>query len=373
MNILIVKTGPEKGIFEKIKKHSNTISLDVPEYPTILNKLYLMLNRMHHEVTILDEMHDTHIGNLENMQDLVIVYSRQYDYKHIKQIRNIINNDIPVIVFSYNVCSNPLLFINDLKDNLYFAYGEIEPIISCIKDTNMHSCPNIFYKINDKVTVNDRVYANLDSLPIPDFENPQIKNYVKFNKYIPIEFSRGCNYHCNHCPTHYFYGADVRRVSTNHIHETLHSYRNSTEGYDTICSIVDNNIINDMDWFRSLLKGLKKLDINWTCRLRPDWVTQKITNLLSTHNCKEVILSADVIYDYEPALSTFLNKIITLKDLRNASKMLENVGINVSLYFIVGMYSNPKKMILEVVEMCKADRILLTSYVRKYENYKNPH
>jgi len=67
-----------------------------------------------------------------------------------------------------------------------------------------------------------------------------------------------------------------------------------------------------------------------------------------------------VLYDYEPALASFLRKPLTLNSLKKASSVCYETGIQVGIYFIVDLYKEPEKVLPKIAEDCHVNSITLS-------------
>lgn len=389
---------------EKIKALRNYyqegVGIDYPEFPVTLAFIFSFLEKKGLEVEIFDwalykwlngEKKSTKefLSRLKEFApNLILILSKGYNLKEVERTVSVYGSkdsqSFPkFMLLSYAAGVNVIKTLRRIGKNVpLMTYGEIEPFIKFIIENakkmtleefwnNAKIAPNVAYLDKDgRVTINALTYTDLNELPFPEFNIPEAEEYLKINNYIPITLSRGCPYNCRHCPTKEIYGSEWRGLHLNKVYDLLNAIKNATRDKNTMLSLTDNDLVYDLKWFAQVCQMFNQMDISWECHLRPDWVTEELAKYLALGRCEKVILSADVLYDYEPILANFLRKPITLDSLKKASAICHKAGMKVGIYFITDFYNHPEKVLPKIAEECSADLVLL-SCLHDYDEHGN--
>jgi hypothetical protein len=400
VKIAILNLGIEREEINSLKKLKNYygegLTIDYPEYPTQLAFIFSSLKRKGFEVRIFDfalhkwlreEWEEDIFSLKEYAPNLVLIFSRRDNFKDIEKVISTFSLDsedrenLPkFVLLSYTAATDAnKVFQRIGKYVPIISYAEIEPIIQSISGNsleevwdNLKNAPNIIYfdENNNATRMNRLDFLDLNELPLPEFTALDTEAYLKINNYIPLALSRGCPYNCRHCPTKKIYGTKWRGFQIAKIRSLLNLVKNVFKDKKFMVMLVDNNLVYDLNWLSEALQIFKQTKIEWMCLLRPDWVTEEVVEILASNNCKRVILSADVLSDYEPALANYLRKPISLDLLKNASQMIQRKGIEVGIYFIVNFFSRPEEILPKVIKKCEVDLVSLSNF-HDYAEFNN--
>jgi len=389
--IALLNLGIENERIQELTEYRQEgISIDYPEFPTQLAFISSFLRQNGYRVEILDlalckwlkgdgQYVKERLSSLKEFApDLVLMHSKGYNLKEAVQIASSFNctniNLRRFVLMSHAAGVRPFETLQSIGEYIpAITYAETEPVLEFIIENSrrmsrgkiweaVKMAPNVAYHApeNGKVIVNHLIYSDLNKLPFPDFNMEGAEEYLEINNYIPIALSRGCPYGCRHCPTKKIYGHEWRGLQPDKVHDLLHVIKTAVGGRNTTVALTDSNVVYDLKWFREICRMFSLMDVAWDCRLRPDWVTEEVAQLLASGKCAKVILSADVLYDYEPALASFLRKPLTLNSLKKASSVCYETGIQVGIYFIVDLYKEPEKVLPKIAEDCHVNSITLS-------------
>lgn len=388
--IALVNLGMESEKVRELKDYYREgITIDYPEYPTQLAFIFSFLKQQGYEIELFDWALHKWVKNgeectkevfhpLDNFAPhLILIFSKGYNLKEVEQIVSIFKDRVNVpkyILMSYAAGVSAPETLQRMGEYVpIITYGETEPFIESLVENSKNKmghkeiweavkrAPNIAYLTKNKsVVINPLIFSDLNKLPFPDFSIDGAEEYLKINNYIPIALSRGCPYNCRHCPTKKIYGGKWRGIHLDKVYNLLHVIKDSTRDENTIVALTDNNLVYDSKWFREVCRMFNEMHITWDCRLRPDWVTEEVAENLASGKCAKVILSADVLYDYEPALASFLRKPLTLDSLKKASAVCHEAGMQVGIYFIVDFYKEPESVLPKIAGECNVNSITLS-------------
>jgi radical SAM superfamily enzyme YgiQ (UPF0313 family) len=197
----------------------------------------------------------------------------------------------------------------------------------------------ISYRKGGEVLKNaDRpLIENLDEFPFPARDLVDNSNYhiVSFpSKPIAMVLtSRGCPFECTFCATHLFYKRKRNVRSPENVVREVGEIVNDY-GINHIFFIDDTFTIGEKRII-ALCRLLqeKKLGIEWICLGRVDTVTESMLYEMKKAGCKEVIYG---IESASPAILATIKKNITLEQMEMAVRTTKDLGIRVSLFFMLG-------------------------------------
>jgi hypothetical protein len=382
----------EQKIRELKEIYRRGIKIDYPEYPTRAASLISLLKDMNYKVKVHDMVINGWLEDkfneiksltsfLKETFSLLFIYQKSQEpleIEHLLSLVKYIKENSPekdIVLMCVDAKKDfALSVLKKLKDYLSVViYGEIElPLISANSNLTVEKLmlsPNTVYYGNDYIKENLLCYSTeslLNSLPLPEFTEFELDKYLKVNNYIPITLSRGCRYHCKHCPTNAIFGNRWRSLNIEKIRKLLEVIKDKIDKNVRI-QVSDFDILYNLEWFKEVCKIFKAMGFSWGCRIRPDLIDEKIVKELSISGCEKIIFGADVLYDYNPSLAISLNKVITKNILVKACSICKTFGVDVALYIIPEFFPS-LETILELVNQCQAKSVVLSSF-RNYDSF----
>jgi anaerobic magnesium-protoporphyrin IX monomethyl ester cyclase len=218
----------------------------------------------------------------------------------------------------------------------------------------LEKIPNIAYRNGEnEIITTERVLPiqNIDETRHPVREIHTVgENKPTIPALMPMITSRGCPYNCTFCARLSLLGHKVRyRSAENVVEEIEMLYKN----YRT------RNIIFEDDTFTlnkprllkifELLKE-KKLDISWECQTKVNVVNKELVKLLKDNGCKRISIGAE---SGNQEILDSINKKQTVEQIREASKIIREAGINLSPFFMVGYPNETNKTIEDTFNLIK--------------------
>jgi anaerobic magnesium-protoporphyrin IX monomethyl ester cyclase len=200
---------------------------------------------------------------------------------------------------------------------------------------NWQEVPGLIYQENGEWRENPAEFpADLDGLELPDYASFQKADFEKTS--YPLLTSRGCPYACVYCSVGKISGRLWRFRTPANIIKELKTVK---EKYNiSFFSIVDDNFTLDKERVKVFCKLLLETNLNlkWSCPngIRADRVDAEMAVLMKKAGCEEVSVG---IESGEPKVFDQIKKGEALEDIKKAVKILQEAGIKVTGFFIVGL------------------------------------
>jgi anaerobic magnesium-protoporphyrin IX monomethyl ester cyclase len=185
---------------------------------------------------------------------------------------------------------------------------------------------------------------NLDEYPIIDRSLIDIKSYEYFIDGLlatPVITTKGCPYKCGFCSKVY---KTVRFRSADHVKREI-DYLHGI-GYEALMFFDDTFIVNSKR-VHQIASYLKELKITWRCLVRGDLIVKygsDFTDMLYDTGCVEVGMG---IESGSNKILDIINKGESIETIKAGIKILQNSGIRVKGFFIIGLPGEDKTTLKE--------------------------
>jgi radical SAM superfamily enzyme YgiQ (UPF0313 family) len=233
--------------------------------------------------------------------------------------------------------------------------GEPEEIIPKIAKKGYKQTNGLWFKENGKILKKkiEPLISDIDSLGFPLWEffpyheyslGEQINNKKPF---VTMLTSRGCPYQCMYCPYPIGQGAKWRARSSQNVLEELEKLHN----FYNVKGVLFRDAVFTLDRERTkkICEGLieRKINISWRCETRIDRLDLELVKLMKKAGCIGInigieSLSKDVL-DFLGSRPPEIKRIYDIADFCNKN------GIDLFLFFIIGLPKETKKSILKTV------------------------
>lgn len=252
------------------------------------------------------------------------------------------------------------------KDRLDFCFtGEAEIGLPKLLDhlnrgdVNYDSIPGLVwrdgtgYRANPKVVLED-----LDSIPMPAWDlirpetYPESQHGAFFKQFpiAPVMVTRGCPYPCTFCAGKVVSGKKIRRRSIDTVLNEL-VYLNKERGIKEF-HIIDDNFTFDMDYAKEFLRRLKALNLGMTWAVpngvRMDALDEELLSLMKETGL--YIISLGIESGSDRILGA-MKKHLTIPKIRECVARINNAGIDVSGFFIVGFPGETVESIKDTIKL----------------------
>lgn len=303
--------------------------------------------------------------------DIIGITVFSYSYGSARNLINAIKDsfDVPIVAGGAHVSAVGIKVLE--KNRIDFAIkneGELTllELLDEIRNNTRQfdRIPGLIWRNAGQIVENkDRQYIRqLDSLPFPDYDIFNIKNYACYkHKTLPMITSRGCPFRCNYCSVRLSMGQIFRpRSAENVFSELKHFYERGFRSFDINddCFTLDKQrVIRICDLIIE-----NKLDIRFQLYngIRVDTVDLYLLKKLKQCGCFFISFGCET--GNQKVLDT-IKKGITLEQVKNAVKWSNAAGIHNSVNFIIGHKEETYKDALETIDFAKS---LPTDFVNFY-------
>ncbi|NLV23746.1 MAG: radical SAM protein [Deltaproteobacteria bacterium] len=209
--------------------------------------------------------------------------------------------------------------------------------------------------------------GNLDDLPLPGPETLSSRGSINPGLWVPVQTRRGCSLDCSYCSTPAIEGRLARKRSPQLVASWIEQWVQA--GYRNFY-FVDNTFNLPDEYAKDLCRRLrdKKLSINLQCILYPRQVDKELVALMAGAGCRQVSLGFE---SGSPRILAMMNKRFTLEDIRSASAMLADCGIEQMGFLLLGGPGETRESVEESLgfaDSLELTSLKLTAGIRIYPN-----
>lgn len=246
------------------------------------------------------------------------------------------------------------------------VYGEGEKTVVELwdkieKGESFKDVKGIAYKKKDEIIINPRrdPIKNLDELPFP------ARHLFPMNKYPRKDFdlsvspvdsintSRGCPFSCNFCSSKVVFGNKYRSRSP----------KNTTDEIELLISDYGaKGIYVREDIFtvnKRRVSGIcneikeRGLDFKWACESRVDTINEEMLRSMKNAGCEVIWFGVE---KGSQKMLDYLNKRITISQIREAFKLCKKNGIRAGASFMIGIPGETMDDVYQTIDFaCKLD------------------
>lgn len=269
----------------------------------------------------------------------------------------------------------------DIVDFICVGEGEglFLELCVCLEEGKDYSkIKNLGYKKNGHIYINElRPFFNFDELPTPDWSlfderhlfRPLMGKIYKGSFYV---MSRGCPQLCTYCVNgslrerYKGCGQYFRYQSPKTTIKHLSSLKEKFGA--TWFKFADDSImLLSEEYLEELAAGLKPLNIQFGCSVRPETTTEGKVEILKSMGC--VAASVGVESGNETVRKTVLNRHMSNQTIKRSVSILKNAGIRVSTFNMIGLPEETRENVFETISL---NRELNVDSVNVYIVYPYP-
>ncbi len=183
-----------------------------------------------------------------------------------------------------------------------------------------------------------------DLLPLKAYRAPLVRNPYSF-----IVTSRGCPGGCRFCIKHVSYGNSVRFRSPENILAEMELLAGlgvrSVNLYADLFTVSREQVVGMCELILE-----RKLDMQWTCNSRVDFVDQEMLRLMGRAGCRWISWGIESGSD---KVLRRVHKGINLEQVKQSLRWSKEAGINNWGYFIIGLPGETEETIQETIRFSK--------------------
>ncbi|MCG8338338.1 MAG: B12-binding domain-containing radical SAM protein [Proteobacteria bacterium] len=177
----------------------------------------------------------------------------------------------------------------------------------------------------------------------------------KYNKITPIQFGRGCKFHCDFCSIRAFYGDTLLSRPINEIVSEIQASNRK------LFFVTDDNIFSNKTRARELFQALVPLKINWLCQVSIDVARdESLLKLMKEAGCVAVIVGFESLKSQS---LTQMNKTINSSiNYQTAVAKIKAAGLMIFGTFVFGYDSDTTEMFEKTLEFALDSKLLIAQF-----------
>ena len=260
-------------------------------------------------------------------------------YNLVKEIKN--RYKCKIILGGPHASLLPMEALDNYADFVVIGEGEIttkELLKSIDSKKDISNINGISFKDSDDNYIHTPkrdLINNLDEIHFPDFDLADESSYPSWKNwggFVNVLTSRGCPYNCTYC-SRLIFGKKFRARTPDNVLEEI-KIRKEKWGVENIDFFDDAFSINK-DRINLLCESIsaKKMNFNWKCATRADFLTSDLVQKMKEAGC--ISVSMGVESGNESTLKR-IKKNISLDNVREALEWLKKYDIKATLNFMLG-------------------------------------
>jgi radical SAM superfamily enzyme YgiQ (UPF0313 family) len=271
--------------------------------------------------------------------------------ENVGRIAKELNEDVVVVVGG----THPTVLPEETIKNEYFDYvvrGEGEyTFLDLANGVRRENIQGLTY-LNERgriVNNPDREFIeDLDSIPFPSRDS--YLNDTRYMDYGYIMTGRGCPFECTFCASKKVWRGCVRFRSPGNVVEEVKHVHNK---YSTrLFYFVDDTFTLNKKRTRKICELLieNDSDISWICDTRVDTLDEELLRLMKGSGCVRVKIGV------ESGSERILKKVkkrITKKQVREAVSLIKKVGIDFTIYLMIGFPTETQEEMRETLDFAR--------------------
>jgi radical SAM superfamily enzyme YgiQ (UPF0313 family) len=211
------------------------------------------------------------------------------------------------------------------------------------------------------------VVDNIDNIPWPAWDLLQPEKYpdapiggiAKNFPIGPIMVTRGCPLHCTFCAAKTVYGDGFRSRSIEDVYKEIQFLKEKHNVKEIM--IQDDNIIFKKKLVLEFCDAIKKTGLPWNCSngIRADMINEEVAQAMKNSGCYLVGVG---IESGSQKIIEDMRKKIKLPAIEKKIKILNDAGLYVVGFFIIGYPTETKEDIYKTIEFAKKIPIVSASF-----------
>jgi radical SAM superfamily enzyme YgiQ (UPF0313 family) len=290
------------------------------------------------------------IRNLDNQSSLHTEYLLPDAKKAIDICRA--DSDATIVVGGGAVTVSPVAILEYLGAD-FAVDGEGEIVFNELVDrlerkADYSDLPGLVWRDDGGVKANPREYIHdLDSLRPPRRDLFDNERYAAEGGFANIVIKQGCGFNCLYCDGPSVMGRKWRKRSPEKIVDELETMHNE---YGVNVSFFTDTIFNfPIDHCKEVCREIirRKPGVFWVATVSPAYLDKEMIALMQEAGCNAVSLGCDSCSE---KMLKILRKGFTKEQLRTATELLEEAGLNYILSLLIGAPGEDRETVEETVE-----------------------
>ena len=224
---------------------------------------------------------------------------------------------------------------------------------------DMSKVPNLIYRQNGKITVNQPFYSeNINDLPAPNYDGFPLGTYLAPETVLPVQFSRGCYYKdCAFCAL----TLDHQNFRQKDPGRTVDDLQKLSEKYQTPYFFFTDECLALSPTKRLCQQMIERnLNLQWTCEMRFEKnLSRDLLSLMRDAGCLKIVFGLE---SFNQRVMDFMKKGIKQESVRRITEDCLDLGIAIHCYIIVGFPTEQEHEALETMNFVVDNTRLNSSY-----------
>lgn len=254
----------------------------------------------------------------------------------------------------------PSLF--ELTDDFVVFEGEtalLELVNQLEGQRNFSKVPNLIYRQNGKITVNQPFYSeNINELPAPNYDGFPLSRYLAPETVLPVQFSRGCYYKdCAFCAL----TLDHQNFRQKDPGRTVDDLQRLSEKYETPYFFFTDECLA-LSPTKRLCQQIRdrSLNLQWTAEMRFEKnLSRDLLTQMRGAGCLKIVFGLE---SYNQRVMDFMKKGIKQESVQRITGDCLDLGIAIHCYVIVGFPTEQEPEALETMNFIVNNTRLHSSY-----------
>jgi len=208
----------------------------------------------------------------------------------------------------------------------------------------------------------------VDTIGTPDRTLFDVARYHRDGGMANVQTKRGCPFDCIYCTYPLLEG---RHIRLRPITEIIAEIRTLVNDFGVSYLYFVDDIFNyPKDFASKLCRTMKsaKLHVNWSAFINPDFITPELMNEMLEAGCDAVEFGSD---SGSPEMLKNLRKSFTVEELRIASRLCKDLGLDFAHYMLFGGPGETRDTILEsfaLMDELEPTAVIAMTGIRIYPN-----
>ena len=234
----------------------------------------------------------------------------------------------------------------------------------------LNDIPGLVWRQGGAIRSNPKsVLEDLDSIAMPAWDligpekYPESQHGAFFKQFpiAPIMLTRGCPFPCTFCAGSVVSGKSIRRRSIDNVLKEL-VYLNKERGIMEF-HVIDDNFTMDMEYAKEFLRRLKKLNLGMTWAVpngvRMDALDKELLGLMKETGLYLISLGIESGSD---RVLKDMKKHLTVSKIRECVRMINDSGIDVAGFFILGFPGETVESIKDTIRFSQELKLVRANF-----------
>ncbi len=303
---------------------------------------------------------------------LVAVTSTDFEYKWVEELVGKIKEAVPGAL--YLLGGKSAIEGKDLTKSNFdiFCVGEAEIPFTELLDkmkngADISGTKSMWFRKGNDIVKNPLgdIVTDLDSLPFMDYGLFDVQKLLEVrNKWLSVQFTRGCAYNCTYC----YVTADKKQMFRNGYGLDRYLRKNSAEysirflehlcekypGMIKVFNMDDELPVMYKEWWNEFCRKFgerinKKYGIEFTCNARIDLMTEDMIKLMSESGCREVRMGFES--GSFRIRRDILNKPVPEEKMLQVYRWCDKYGVKASSFTMMAIPTEDEASLKETVRL----------------------